>query len=455
MYISAILYLARGGGGGSSGGGGGGGGGYSGGSSGSGSDDIGFGAFLAFAAIGYVPVSYVAEFFKKKQNVTLMSVVSIATLILAVVLVALFAGAWAIATFLGGVAGFVVGQAEVHSKIAKSSTAVFGRLKQAASKDTAWDEQKLRAMVQSVFDMYQADWSSFNLARMQTYTTPEYFAHMRLVLTALKAMGRQNDVQKPKLISQAIVDLTDDNNNQLDIFRVGISAQANDKLIDLLDNNKTIYTDSSSWSETWEFHRNGNGWLLANIYQSTASQDSRTTALTEFAQQNQFFYNEDFGWLLLPKRGQLFSEADFMRSDVNNHVIGLYRNVLVEFYSYRPAKGSSEYYVIAQAVLPKSYGNIVVRRRNGRWQSKIKGLNALSTEANSFNKMYDIFADNVEQVTAFELLHPLYMEKLIALQYEVNIEVVDNMLYLYSTDAGMSYESMLELLKAAFAEMKM
>ncbi|MCC7289577.1 DUF3137 domain-containing protein [bacterium] len=450
MYISAILYLARGGGGGSSGGGG---GGFSGGSSGSGSGEGG--AFWFFGAVGYIPIAFIASYFARKNNPTLKRIVSASLLGLLTIVVAVFAGAWCIVTFLGGVLGYVLEGAGVHARVKTSTKQVVAKLQAAASKDTAWDEQKLRAMVQYVFDMYQADWSSFNLARMQTYTTPEYFAHMRLVLTALKAMGRQNDVQKPKLISQAIVDLTDDNNNQLDIFRVGISAQANDKLIDLLDNNKTIYTDSSSWSETWEFHRNGNGWLLANIYQSTASQDSRTTALTEFAQQNQFFYNEDFGWLLLPKRGQLFSEADFMRSDVNNHVIGLYRNVLVEFYSYRPAKGSSEYYVIAQAVLPKSYGNIVVRRKNGRWQGKIKGLNALSTEANAFNKMYDIFADNVEQVTAFELLHPLYMEKLIALQYEVNIEVVDNMLYLYSTDAGMSYESMLELLKAAFAEMKM
>lgn len=96
---------------------------------------------------------------------------------------------------------------------------------------------------------------------------------------------------------------------------------------------------------------------------------------------------------------------------------------------------------------------------------KIKDLNKLSTEWGDFNKKYDVFASNAEQATSFELLNPTFMEKLEAVPFEVNIEVVDNVVYLYADEAeskvttsaydAQRYEVMLGLLKDAFKEMRM
>ena len=434
--LHTLEILARGGGGGSGGGGGG-------------------GVLVFFFMAGYWPISSIVEYAQKRGKKIIGVLVSIPVLIAVTILCAVIFKGWSIVTFAGGMAGFFAGALGFNRKVASLAKSAATQLRAASSKDAAWSEDRLRKIVQSTFDTYQTDWSSFNFKRMQSYLVPTYYAHMQLVLSALYAMGRRNEVANAKLDGMTFVDVQDSIDNSQDRFAVIIQAHANDRLIDTLDNNKQIYEDSSAWQETWHFKRQGSNWLLADIKQETETYDSGSAPLKQFAEQNAFFYNADFGWLLLPQRGQLFSEADFKNSDVNNHVIGNYKNTLVEFYSYAPAKSLSEYYVVAQAVLPKTYGNIVVRRIKSRWRRDIKGLNKISMEAREFNDQYEVFADNVEQVTSFELLHPAYMVTLIELGYEVNIEVTDNILYLYSTDRNTSYESMLDLLKKAFDELKL
>ena len=69
-----------------------------------------------------------------------------------------------------------------------------------------------------------------------------------------------------------------------------------------------------------------------------------------------------------------------------------------------------------------------------------------------------MFASGYEQATSFELLNPTYMEQLEALPFEVNIEVVDNVVYLYTDERGSdgaTYETMLDLLEKAFKEMRL
>ena len=92
----------------------------------------------------------------------------------------------------------------------------------------------------------------------------------------------------------------------------------------------------------------------------------------------------------------------------------------------------------------------------------IRGLQKVSMEWGQFNSRYEVYATSAEQATSFELLNPLYMQKLQALNFEVNMEVVDNILYLYTAikyDATTSnlteYQTMLDLLKEAFEQMKM
>lgn len=79
-------------------------------------------------------------------------------------------------------------------------------------------------------------------------------------------------------------------------------------------------------------------------------------------------------------------------------------------------------------------------------------------EWGDFNKRYEVWASDMERVTSFELLNPSFMVKLQELPFEVNIEVVDNVVYLYSLKAKVNpqvYETMLTILYQAFKEMRL
>ena len=84
----------------------------------------------------------------------------------------------------------------------------------------------------------------------------------------------------------------------------------------------------------------------------------------------------------------------------------------------------------------------------------------VETEWGQFNEKYEVWATVPELATSFELLHPAFMEKLEALPFELNIEVVDNVLYLYSADSSIgindaNYSVMLQIINEAFKQMKM
>lgn len=198
--------------------------------------------------------------------------------------------------------------------------------------------------------------------------------------------------------------------------------------------------------------------MLDHINQATADLEVINEQLRDFSAQNGYYYSLDMGWLFIPEHGQLFGEAKFGTSDINNHVIGLYNQLLVQLYSYnkRP-QNDDKPYIIAQVNVPRSYGNIVVRRKK-RLQLGIHGLNKVETEWTQFNNKYEVYASDAEQVTSFELLNPTYMEQLEALPFEVNIEVVDNVIYLYTDERTATieiYQSMLDLVHKAFKELRL
>ena len=290
--------------------------------------------------------------------------------------------------------------------------------------------------------------------------TPGYQYHNALMVHALMLAGRRNAVNSPTITQAVVTNVYDADNNDDDIAVVGINATANDQLIDT-KSNSIIFTDNSPFTEFWRFKRSGDTWLLDGIQQATASIWRDNVELEIFATQNGYYYSQDWGWLLLPRHGQLFGDAKFGTSDVNNHVIGVYnQTLLVQLYTYVPKPDSAgKSYLIAQASLPKSYGDIIVRRRKGFHPFGIKGLRQISTEWPDFNKKYQVFATNPEQATSLELLNPKYMEQLEAAPFEVNIEVIDNVVYLYAREGAIinpeHYSTMLGLLQAAFKEMRL
>lgn len=342
----------------------------------------------------------------------------------------------------------------------KRSKKVTQALKSAAQQDQVWSEADILARAQQVFIQYQADWSARNWQNMAGYMTPEYHRHASLMVAALLQAHRLNLVNQPKVSQMVITTMHDSTVDNEDVVTVGLTAKADDRLVDDRDS-KQLFRDPSPFTEFWRFRRSGETWLLDGIQQATAAGWQHNAKLEELARQNGYFYSLDWGWLLLPRRGRLFGKGKFGVADINNHVIGIYnQNYLLQIYTYDPNPKNAGSYLVAQTNVPKSYGDIVVRRK--KWHSwfKPRGLKQVSMEWGDFNWKYQVYASDAEQVTSFELLHPAFMEKLEGLPFEINIEVVDNVVYLYAPQKqdraeASRYPVMLEILQEAYKQMKL
>jgi hypothetical protein len=320
-----------------------------------------------------------------------------------------------------------------------------------------WPSPDAQQQVSDLFYAFQKDWANMNHDALQSYLSLEYFYNVNLMLLALRAAGRRNDMRNVRLLSAyplAVIPAAAADEDHHTKMVVQMNGQADDSLMEVADGT-TLYTDSDEFSEYWYFYLDGSTWRLDDIRQVTEAENDLSPAIQKFAADNKYFYSGEWGWLLLPIRGQLFSNASFMGSAVNNHVIGLYKTSIIEFYTYLPNKASRESYVVAQAFLPKTYTDIIVHHKQGFKSFKPSGLQKIEMEWPDFNKKYDVYATSMDQVTSFELLNPAFMEKVEALPFKLNIEVVDNVVYLFTQDTMDDYTPMLTILSDAFKEMRM
>ena len=446
------VFFARGGGGGSGGGGGGG---------GSGGGGGGGGIFL----LGYVPMHFLGAFFRRsKDNKVAFGLLQatgwIVSIIYAIILgwtlggIGVFAGIFAPVGMGAGLYGWF-GKLRTNKRAEAALT-------EAAASDGAWDKPTLMQYTAQIFEKFQADWSKADTASMQAYLTPWYYYHVSLMMEALKQAKRVNQVSDVKILQQAVEGVYNADDNSQDMITIGFNAQVTDQLIDTRDQ-KMLFTDKSPFVEYWNFQRDGNTWRLSGIDQGTANLLSANAAVRQFAAENKFCYSLDWGWLLLPRGGQLFGSGKFGTSDINNHVIGTYHDILIQIYTYTsvPAAQNKDQYLVAQVQLPKSYGDILVRHRKGfasKWFGGVKGLDRIEMEWPDFNKKYEVFSSTGEGPTSFELLHPVFMETLEAAPFEVNLEVVDNVVYFYTKETALKpehYQAMLGILQEAFKQMRM
>lgn len=351
--------------------------------------------------------------------------------------------------------------------------------KRALIGDSTWTDEIIQKRVGDVFYAFQKDWSEFNIRNMQAYLTPRYFSHISTMLIALKQMHRLNALENIKLKSVTLFGVEDWEVDELDKFSVEVNASMEDKLIDESNGNQ-LYYENSGFSEIWHFERENGQWNLDSISQIDRSglvakfDPVIDPTYLNFAQKNNLFYNADFGWLLLPLHGILFSQSRFGVSDINHHIIGVYHDVIIQLFQYLPvvkdeltlsdnfrhfyvSGATFVEYTVAHATLPKDYGNILVKRRStfGLFGFKPKNLTKISLEWQRFNKLYSLYASDIDRVNSFELLHPVFMEKMAALPFKLNMEIIGYDLYLYTTDKKAEYQQMLSLLKDAFEEMKM
>lgn len=463
---SFIGEFARAGGGGSGGGGGG--------FHGSG----GGGGLALIMALGFIPLYFIGRAFRKGQrNESLWPILKV----LGWAIVAVCAGVaisvgitlfradtrtgMFVPIFLGFmfplIAGMVLGMgAGLYAWFGalRQSDQVRKALKLAASKDAQWNEKKLVKYAKGIFLAYQKDWSRFNTESMKQYMTPHYLNHAKLMLHGMSDLDRVNRVTAVDINSVMITAIHDAENNNEDTFTVGITARANDRLIDTKRKEELTQT-SEMFTEFWTFKRRGNNWLLDGIGQATNREYKVDKKIEAFAEKNGLYYSPDWGRLLIPAHGYLFDGNALDEADINNHAIGFVNDLLTQVYTYSTSGGSrsSDDYLVVQTALPKSYGRILVKRKKSFFSWSVDDLRKISMEWNEFNDRYDVYASKEEQVTTFELLHPAFMAKLHDLPFEVSIEVVDNIVYLFApshTDVQ-HYEMLFELLKKAHKEMRL
>lgn len=422
-----------------------------------GSDDSG-GIFIF---LGYIPMHAVGAVLRRlgAKSQTLKIAANIIGWIIAIIYAIVWMAIWRGFGFFVGMAalaGMAGGLYNLFAKL-KQSKQTQADLAAASADDAAWSEEKLIEHAKQVFMQYQKDWSNLNIQAMQSYLTPYYYSHATLLVHTLRAMGRRDNMQDVRIQDAVIIGVQNHADDNHDAFTIGITAQANDQLVNTVTDQE-IFTDRNSFTEYWTFQRSGKTWLLGGISQATADPYALNGQLRTLAANNGYYYSLDMGWLFIPQRGQLFGEAKFGTSDINNHIVGMYSNqMLVQLYSYiKNPQSSPKPYVIAQVNVPKQYGNIVVRRKK-MLRMGIRGLEKVETEWTQFNDKYEVFASSAEQATSFELLNPTFMEQLEALPFEVSIEVVDNVIYLYTDELSATleiYQSMLDLVNKAFKELR-
>lgn len=324
------------------------------------------------------------------------------------------------------------------------------------SKSGTDEEKKLAKQVNDTFFGFQKGWSEFDAKAMQQLCSTEYSKRMILELGVLRNYKRRDQMDDCQLTAVYLKKADDYSKG----FEVQIRASATDKLIDEAEK-KTLFTDNSPWVEYWQFVCEGGSYKLDLIRQDTEDASKYDAGIAEFAAKQGFYYDPDFGWLMMPTRGAIFGPAGFGNADINNHVIGSVgsanRQKIVEFYSYEPKAGAGMSPItVAQAILPKKYDDILVTEKSWYdFKPKLKGLEKVETESVDFNKKFSVWAAQPDRATSFELLATNFMERIYKLDFEVNIEVVDNVLYLYSPDNKLNYDEMLEVLSWAFDEMKL
>ena len=344
------------------------------------------------------------------------------------------------------------------------------------------EEKQIHEQAEQIFKSYQADWTNFNYEGIKKYTTDHYYTHASLMLELLENMHRTNKVSQ---LNVSRVSLQNGVNSETPLpanVSVTFLFHGLDEVI--TDDNQTLYSQYvSNATETWNFIYDGKNLKLAGISQPTESAPHLVRSLANFAESNQLFYSPDWGRYALPARGLIFGGASMKIADINNHIIGKWalknstknpeenaskssattvnNGLLIQLYTYAPTSGqaTSSYYVVGQINVPKNYLGVIVKSRKFKTKNQPdKSYEKFEMEWGEFNKRYEVYAASRDALPAFELLNPKFMEFLYAKNPSYNLEVVDNVIYIYANIENVTeadYADMLEVLQKAYDELRM
>lgn len=311
--------------------------------------------------------------------------------------------------------------------------------------------------IKTVFISYQNDWSSFDIVAMRTYQTEKYFNHACLMLELLKSMNRQN------VVSDVIIrDIEIDANRFYKTdksFLATIHFSCTDELYDLELKKRLVYEKLTNYEETWEFERDDQNNIKINaIYQSKMMSFSHLNKnMQNFADKNHLYYSPDWGTYALPSCGLIFNSASLRYADINNHVIGKWKNTLVQLYTYSPSPTvPGSYWLVGSLTVPRRYGGIILRHRSSKDFNIPKGYERYQMEWEQFNETFEVWSTNLEKITSFELVNPKFMAYLVDNELSFNLEVVENNIYIFThcdrCDED-NYAVLLTILSEAFKEL--
>jgi hypothetical protein len=448
MYSIVFLeQIARGGGGGSS----------------SDSGGVGGFAFIGWALMHF-PLTFLRRFIDRSILLPISAVVaaliSIGLIVSSFTLREFLLTWFAIEAAIGVWIGWGTAMFNVWDKMKK-------RFKKADADLAAagWSETDLHQTASQIFLRYQTDWSNRDSSHFAEYLTPYYAAHASMMIRALAELRRYNTMKEPQIVRMDTTSATDSTDDNRDYFSVLIEAKAEDTLFDEVQQ-KVLHTTKKNFIEEWTFQKQNGNWMLAGIRQSTEDAKQLEADMQQFAVANHMYYSLDMGWLFIPARGQLFNNGkwSFGYSDINNHIIGSYNGRLVQLYTYRRNEdrqnNSTKNFLVGQVNVPKEYGGILIERKKG-FINRIfapKGYQKYEFEWPDFNKRYNVYATDQSRLATFELLNPAFMAFLYDNFNDVNIEVVDNVIYFYAEKLASTpvfYEQHLQLLMKAFKELQL
>ena len=248
-------------------------------------------------------------------------------------------------------------------------------------------------------------------------------------------------------------------------IRVQFGFRGLDEVIDT-KNSKTLYSQEVHGAEeTWNFIYDGKTLKLSGISQPTESAPHLIKSLAEFASTNHLYYSPDWGRYALPARGLIFGGSSMRVSDINNHIIGKWPlkdgkgDLLVQLYTYSEVPGQpSTYYLVGQINVLKDYLGVIVKSKKYNTGHKPdKSYDKFEMEWPDFNKRYEVYASSRDALPAFELLNPKFMEYLYDKNLNYNLEVVDNVIYIFANVKNITeadYAELLAVLEKAHHELK-
>lgn len=145
-------------------------------------------------------------------------------------------------------------------------------LRKAASRDNAWNQDKLKQKAKHAFVELQQHWSKNDAEGSRQFLHADYQEMYLSELNGFIARGERNDISQVQVRSVDIVLAKDFQDDDQDVFVAQISGQMNDVIMGA--NGGVIRTQGSrensptrSINEFWTFQRSGEDWLLANISQ--------------------------------------------------------------------------------------------------------------------------------------------------------------------------------------------